>query len=196
MARTLEFYFDYLSPYSYLANSQMPALAERTGAEIVYRPVLNGGIVTASENKAPPMVPAKLRYMGVDVPRWVKRFGVPFAPPGGLMNTLRALRGAVALQLDGGDFPAYHEALFRGAFADGRDLSDVANVLDLAAKAGIDAEKLAARMEEPEVKEKLKADTAAAVERGLFGVPTFFVDDEMFFGVDHLDFVEEALNAS
>lgn len=196
MARTLEFYFDYLSPYSYLANTQVPALAERTGAEVVYRPVLNGGVVTASENKPPPMVPAKLRYMGVDLARWVKRFGVPLAPPAGLMNTLRALRGAIALQQDGGDFLTYHEAVFKGAFVDGRDLSDVANVLDIAAKGGLDAQKLAERMEDPAVKEKLKADTAAAVERGLFGVPTFFVNDEMFFGVDHLDFVEEALNAS
>lgn len=195
MTRRLDFYFDYLSPYSYLANSQMSALSERTGAEVAYHPVLNGGIVAATDNKPPPMVPAKLRYMGVDVPRWVKRFDIPYRPPGVLMNTLRALRGAIAAQEDG-DFPAYHEAMFAAAFGEGRDLSDLSTVLDVAAKAGIDAPRLALRMEEPAVKEKLKAATAAAVERGLFGVPTFFVNDEMFFGVDHLDFVEEALRAS
>ena len=194
MARKLDFYFDYISPYSYLADTQVKALAERTGAELVYHPVLNGGIVTATENKPPPMVPAKLRYMSVDLPRWVKRFGVPLKGPGGLANTLRALRGALAAQQDG-TFETYHGAMFRAAFTEGIDLSSKETVLEVAARAGLDAGKLGERMEDPAIKEKLKADTAAAVERGLFGVPTFFVDDEMFFGVDHLDFVEEALKA-
>jgi 2-hydroxychromene-2-carboxylate isomerase len=110
------------------------------------------------------------------------------------MKTLDAMRGALAAQ-EAGVFPAYHAALFRAAWGEPANLADPAVLRDLIAKAGLDAEALLAKAATDPIKEKLKANTAEAVERGAFGAPTFFVGGEIFFGNDRLDFVEEALRA-
>jgi 2-hydroxychromene-2-carboxylate isomerase len=193
MPRRLEFFFDYVSPFSYLANSQVPAIAKRTGAEIAYRPILLGGVMQATGNQPPATLPARGRYMPKDIARWVRRYGLPFTfNPSFPMRTLDAMRAALAAQ-DLGVFPAVHDALFRAAWAEARNLADGAELRDVIAKAGLDAERILARAGTGEVKERLKANTAEAVERGAFGAPTFFVGDEIFFGNDRLDFVEEAL---
>ncbi len=195
MPRRLEYFFDYVSPFSYLANSQIPGLVARTGAELVYRPFFLGGVMQSTGNQPPATLPARGKYMPVDIARWVRRYGVPFAfNPNFPMNTLHAMRAALAAQELGG-FPAYHEALFRAAWAEPANLSDLAVLRDVIAKAGLDAEGIVARAGSDEIKERLKANTAEAVERGAFGAPTLFVGDEMFFGNDRLDFVEEALRA-
>jgi len=193
MPRRLEFFFDYVSPFSYLANSQVPAIAKRTGAEIAYRPILLGGVMQATGNQPPATLPARGRYMPKDIARWVRRYGLPFTfNPSFPMRTLDAMRAALAAQ-DLGVFPAVHDALVRAAWAEARNLADGAELRDVIAKAGLDAERILARAGTGEVKERLKANTAEAVERGAFGAPTFFVGDEIFFGNDRLDFVEEAL---
>ncbi len=193
MAKQLEFYFDYASPYSYLANSQIPAVAERTGAEVIYRPVLLGAVVVESKNQPPPSVPAKARYMSADIPRWAARYQLPFAfNPHFPLNSVRLLRGAMAA-LEQGGFEPYHDAMFRAVWAEGADLSDPRSIGEIATKAGLDGPKLLERIEQPEIKERLKADTAAVIERGAFGLPACFVGDQMFFGNDRLDFVEEEL---
>jgi 2-hydroxychromene-2-carboxylate isomerase len=195
MPRRLEFFFDYVSPFSYLASSQLPALAKRTGAELVYRPFFLGGVMQATGNKPPATLPARAKSMAADLPRWARHYGIPFAfNPSFPMNTLQAMRGALAAQ-EQGSFPAYHEALFRAAWAEARNLGDPAELRDVIAKAGIDPEPLLARAGAEEIKERLKAQTAEAVQRGAFGAPTFFVGDEMFFGNDRLHFVEQALRA-
>ena len=123
MAKQLEFYFAYASPYSYLANSQIPGIAERTGAEVIYRPVLLGAVVVESKNQPPPSVPAKARYMSADIPRWVARYQIPFAfNPNFPLNSVRLLRGALAALEEGG-FEPYHEAMFGAVWAEGADLS-------------------------------------------------------------------------
>lgn len=193
MPRRLEFFFDYVSPYSYLANSQIPGLARRSGAEVVFRPFLLGGVMQATGNQPPATLPARGRYMPKDIARWLRRYGLPFAfNPSFPMKTLGAMRAALAAQ-DAGVFPAYHEALFRAAWVERQNLGDAAVLRDVIAKAGLDAAALLARAETDELKERLKANTTEAVERGAYGAPTFFVGDEMFFGNDRLDFVEEAL---
>ncbi len=195
MPRRLEFFFDYVSPFSYLANSQLPALAARTGAELVYRPFFLGGVMQATGNQPPATLPARARYMPKDIARWVRRYGVPFAfNPIFPMNTLHALRAALAAQ-EQGSFPACHAALFRAAWAEPANLADLAVLRDAIAKTGLDAERIVSRSGADEIKERLKANTAEAVERGAFGAPTLFVDDEIFFGNDRLDFVEAALRA-
>ena len=195
MPRQLEFFFDYVSPFSYLANSRLPALVERTGAELVYRPFFLGGVMQATGNQPPATLPARAKYMPADIARWVRRYGVPFRFNSSFpMNTLHAMRGALAAQ-EQGTFAAYHEALFRAAWAEPVNLGDVAVLRDVIAKAGLDAERLIARASADQTKERLKANTAEAVLRGAFGAPTLFVGDEMFFGNDRLDFVEEALRA-
>jgi len=195
MPRRLEFFFDYVSPFSYLANSQLPALAKRTGAELVYRPILLGGVMQATGNQPPATLPARAKYMPKDIARWVRRYGVPFGFNTNFpMNTLQAMRAALVAQ-DDGSFPTYHAALFRAAWAEPVNLADANLLADVIAKAGLDAEVLLARASTDAIKERLKANTAEAVVRGAFGAPTFFVGDEMFFGNDRLDFVEEALRA-
>ena len=189
----LEYFFDYVSPFSYLADSQLPALIERTGAELVHRPFLLGGVMQATGNSPPFAVPAKGRYVGTDVARWVERYGLMVQPnPHFPINTVKALRAALVAQADGG-FAAFHEAAFRATWCEAANLADVEVLRSVLEKAGLDAGRVLARIGEPAIKEQLKANTAEAVERGAFGSPTFFVGDEMFFGNDRLDFVEEAL---
>jgi 2-hydroxychromene-2-carboxylate isomerase len=193
--KQLEFFFDYVSPFSYLANSQVEAIAERTGAELVYRPFLLGGVMQATGNQPPATLPARGKYLPRDIGRWVRRYGIPFAfNPSFPMKTLEAMRTALAAQ-EQGVFPAYHAALFRAAWAEPANLADPAVLRDLIAKAGLDPEALLAAAATEPIKAKLEANTAEAVERGAFGAPTFFVDGEIFFGNDRLDFVEEALRA-
>jgi 2-hydroxychromene-2-carboxylate isomerase len=195
MAPTLEYYFDYASPYSYLADSRLPALVERTGAEIIYRPVLLGAVVVESKNTPPPSVPAKARHLPVDLGRWARRYGLAFGLNGHFpMNSVRSLRAALVLLEEGG-FRPYHDAMFRAVWAEGANAADPVVVGEVAARAGLDAAHLLERIEEPAIKERLKADTACVVERGAFGLPTFFVGDEMFFGNDRLEFVQKALLA-
>ena len=102
MSRQVEFFFDYVSPFSYLADSQLAGLAERTGATILYRPFLLGGVMQATGNSPPMAVPAKGKYTAVDIPRWVAHYGVELNPnPHFPVNTLAAMRGALASVEDG-----------------------------------------------------------------------------------------------
>jgi 2-hydroxychromene-2-carboxylate isomerase len=160
MAR-LEYFFDYVSPFAYLADSQLPALVERTGAELVYRPFLLGGVMKASGNSPPFTVPAK--------GAWVV--------------------------LEGGGFPAFHKAVFSAMWKEGVNVGDAEGLRGVLEKCGLDAAAVLERCGEPEIKDALRRNTEEAVERGAFGAPTFFVGDQMFWGNDRLDFVEEALRA-
>jgi 2-hydroxychromene-2-carboxylate isomerase len=195
MSKSVDFYFDFGSPASYLAHTQLPRIAAETGAVLHYKPVLLGGIFQATGNSPPAAVPAKGRYMFRDLERFAARYRVPMAfNPFFPINTLQLMRGASGLQLrQPGRFPAYVDAVFRGMWVDKLNMGDPAVLGSLLAKAGFEPQALLALAADPEVKERLKADTAAAVARGLFGAPTMFVGREMYFGQDRLDFVREAL---
>ena len=193
MSRRLEFFFDYVSPYSYLASSQLPALGERTGAELVYRPFFLGGVMNETGNRPPATVPSKGAYMLTDLARWAARYGLPFQMnPHFPTNTLLALRGALVL-LAGEGFVPYHQAMFRAMWSEGANVGDPAVLGAIVAKLGLDPSAFLARASEPAQKEALKANTAEAVARGAFGAPTFFVGEQMFFGNDRFAFIEEAL---
>jgi 2-hydroxychromene-2-carboxylate isomerase len=195
MSRRVEFFYDYVSPFSYLADTQLSDLAARTGAEIVYRPMVLGGVMKATGNSPPITVPAKGKYMAVDLQRWSNRYGVPMnRNPHFPMITITALRGALVTLQEGG-FPAYQEAVFRAVWCDQLNVADADVLRGALEKAGLDAARILERCSEPGIKEALKASTAEAVERGAFGAPTYFVGDEMFFGNDRLPFVEEALRS-
>jgi 2-hydroxychromene-2-carboxylate isomerase len=195
MASELEFFFDYGSPFSYLADTQLKGLAERTGARVVYRPLLLGGVFKETGNTSPIAIEAKRQYMMTDLERWAKRYGVP-APhnPHFPINTMRLMRGAIAAER-AGVFAAYHRAIFDAFWREGLNLGEAAIVRGVLERAGLDAERIAVASEEPAVKDALRAATEAAVARGVFGAPTFFVGDEMFWGNDRLMFVEQALSA-
>jgi len=191
--KRVEFFYDYTSTYSYIAHREIERVAAATGAELVFRPMVLGFVFKATGNSMPASVPAKGAYMMRDVARWAHRHGLPFQVPSVFpVNSIRALRGAVAALQDG-VLPAYHHAVMTAYWGDGKDIGDRDVLVAVANGAGLDGEALITRTDDPAVKEQLKANTDEAVRRGVFGAPTFFVGDEMFWGNDRLDFVEEAL---
>ncbi|MCC8430393.1 2-hydroxychromene-2-carboxylate isomerase [Reyranella aquatilis] len=193
MARTLEFYFDYGSPYSYLADTQVEAIAQRSGATLVRKPMLLGGVFKATGNHSPAELPQKSKWSGFDMPLWARHYGVPFQRnPFFPVNTLALMRGAAAAQIDG-TFERYHPAVYKAMWVDGRNLNDMKEIAAVLAAAGLDPAKVGARIQDQDVKDRLKATTEEAVARGVFGAPTCFVDNMMFFGNDRLPFVEMAL---
>ena len=193
MTKAVEFLFDFGSPTSYLAYKQLPKITARHGARIVWTPILLGAVFKATGNSSPAMVPAKARYMNADLARFAKRYGVVLNfnthfP----VNTLPLMRGAVAYQSTN-QFDIYVNAVFDAMWAHPRNLNDQGEIAHVMRDIGVDPGDFVARIERSDVKEKLKANTEDAVARGAFGAPTFFVNGEMFFGQDRLDFVEEML---
>ena len=195
MSKSVEFYFDLGSPTSYLAYTQLPKICAETGAELVYRPVLLGGVFQATGNASPIAVPAKGRYTLIDMTRFARRYGVPMKMnPHFPINTLTLMRAATGIQLRQPErFEALLACVFKGMWVDALNLGDPAVLGPLLAEAGFDPQELLALTAEQDVKDALKANTEAAIKRGMFGAPTFFVGNEMFFGQDRLDFVREAL---
>jgi 2-hydroxychromene-2-carboxylate isomerase len=193
--KTIEFFFDFGSPTSYLAYKALPALAADAGARILYRPMLLGGVFKATGNASPVTVPAKGRWMFEDIPRWARKHGVPFSfNPAFPINTLPLMRGAAAVQLrDPTRFVAYCDAVYDALWQQQKNLGDPAVLAETLAAAGFDAEAFTALIGDAEVKAALVATTEEAVARGVFGAPTCFVGTQMFFGQDRLDFVREAL---
>lgn len=190
---TLEFFFDVGSPTAYLAYTQLPGIAGRTEADVRYRPILLGGVFKATGNRAPGEVAPKGAYMLRDLQRYAARYRVPYAHnPNFPINTILMMRGAVAAQrLD--LLPAYLGAIFAGMWVEQAPMQDPQEVGRRLVAAGIDFSTLLALAEDQSVKDELRTNTEEAVRRGAFGAPTFFVGDEMFFGQDRLDFVEEEL---
>ena len=189
--REIEFFFDYGSPASYLAYTQMPRVAQRTGAEIVYRPFLLGGVFKATGNRSPIEIPPKGAWMMGDLARFAKRYGVPYVRnPHFPLNTLNLMRGAIAAENEGRLIP-YSDAIFRAVWADQRNMEDPIVIADVLREAGFDPAAMMAAIGTAQVKDGLRANTEEAVARGVFGAPTFFVGKELFFGQDRLDFVEE-----
>lgn len=193
MARTVEFFFDVGSPASYVAYRRLPAIAARTGATIAYQPFLLGGVFKATGNHSPAEIPAKGAWTSVDLARHAERHGVPFARnPFFPINTLHLMRGAAGLQ-DDPRFIGYLDAVFDAMWREPRNLGDPAEMPAVLARAGIEEDAFTALIGADATKARLKATTEAAVARGAFGAPTFFVGDAMYFGQDRLDWVEEAL---
>ena len=193
--KMIEFFFDFGSPTTYLAHTQLPRLAAQTGATLVYKPMLLGGVFKATGNASPVSVPAKGAWMGQDITRWAKRYGVPFSFNRAFpINTLALMRGAAGLQLkQPALFMPYVDAVFNAMWAQPRDMGQPAEIAAVLAPLGISADAFMALVGEPEVKAALAATTDEAVARGVFGAPTCFVGDAMFFGQDRLDFVREAV---
>lgn len=194
MSKTLEFYFDFGSPTAYLAHRRLQQLSEQYGLQVEYRPMLLGGVFKATGNATPVSVPAKGKYMlEQDLPRFARRYGVPLSfNPHFPINTLNLMRGVIAAQrLECVD--AYVDAAFQAVWVDQKNMGDPEVVAEALADKGFDVAALMELSHDPEVKAELISRTEEAVARGAFGAPTMFMDGEMFFGQDRLDFVEEAL---
>lgn len=193
MPGELEFFFDVVSPYTYLAATRMQGLAKATGATIHWRPFLLGGVFKATGNAPPAMVAARGRYMANDLSRWAARFEVPFRFPSSFPgNSLKAQRMLCALE-DPNDVSKLALVFFVHHWSEGGDIGDPEALVRLANGAGFDGNALLAATADPAIKSVLIAQTEQAVSRGAFGAPTFFVGEEMFFGCDRLAFVEAAL---
>lgn len=198
MSKTVDFIFDFGSPNAYLTHKLVPEIESRTGASFNYIPCLLGGIFKATGNQAPMMafghIENKMAYEAVEMQRFITRHNLtaykfnPHFP----INTLMLMRGAVAAEMDG-YLPAYVDAMVNGMWEQELKLDDPEVLHKAYVDAGFDADKLMQQMTEPEVKAKLMSNTEAAVARGAFGIPTFYVGDDMFFGKDRLDQLEEAL---
>jgi 2-hydroxychromene-2-carboxylate isomerase len=194
----VEFHFDFGSPNAYLAHLVVPDIEKRTGAEFEYVPILLGGVFKITNNRSPVEklagIKNRLEYEQIEVRRFIRRHGItqftwnPFFP----VNTLLIMRGAIAAQMEG-VFDRYVDAAFKAMWAEQKNMSDAAVVTAVLQQAGLDGVRLLARTQEPEVKERLLANTEASVARGTFGSPTFFVGDEIFFGKDKLRDVEEEI---
>ncbi len=195
MGKTVEFYFDLGSPTAYLACTQLPSIAKRTGAKLEYRPMLLGGVFHAIGSETPVNLPPRGAYMSKDIPRCAAFYGVPYEHnPHFPVNTLQVMRGALVAQ-QAGELERYMETVNRAIWVDQKDMSQPAVIAETLQTAGLDTAKYAEGIQEPAIKESLKTVTEAAVKRGVFGAPTMFVGDEMFFGQDRLDYVERALAA-
>ena len=198
MTKQVDFYFDFASPNAYLSHKVVSGIEERTGAKFNYIPVLLGGIFKATNNK-PPMealfgIMNKNEYQSIEMQRFQERHGIdkfkmnPHFP----VISLQIIRGAVGAQKDG-YLDKYIDEVLKHMWEEPKKMDDPAVIKEALTESGFDAERLMEQMQDPEIKAQLISNTEEAVNRGTFGIPTFFVGEEIFFGKDTLWQVEELL---
>jgi len=198
MTKTIDFIFDFASPNAYLAYRTLPPILDRTGARLNIIPCLLGGIFKATGNKAPMIafgdVKGKLDYDRLEMARFIRKHNLTRFKfnPNFPVNTLVLMRGAIAAE-QAGRLTAYVEAGLKAMWEDGLKMDDPGIFTQAMSAAGLDGPDLLERTQDPEVKARLAANTDAAVARGAFGIPTFYVGQEMFFGKDRLAQLEEEL---
>jgi 2-hydroxychromene-2-carboxylate isomerase len=207
----VDVYYDYRSPYAYLAVERVYALAARHNAELAWKPIRLPELSSYRERPLNSSYPKKMAYLRADLQRWADNIGVPLTFPRGMqpqsgsvagvvvgkqhpLDTDAALRGALVAQARG-VFDAYHRAVFRSLWGEGQNLAQPSVWQALLQEIGRDSASFHEATEAPVVHEQLRALTQEADERGVFGVPTFFVGDAMFWGNDRLEFVEQALTS-
>jgi 2-hydroxychromene-2-carboxylate isomerase len=201
MSVDVEFLFDFGSPNAYLAHRAIPAIEARTGACFDYVPVLLGGVYKATGNVSPAVslqgIKNKPEYQALEMRRFMARHGIDdFRPnPHFPVNTLQIMRGAIVAQREH-FFGRYVDEVFRHMWSDPKKMDDPEVIRSALEESGLDAERVLAGIALPEVKSELMANTEAAVARGVFGSPSFFVGDEQFFGKDRLEEVEREIVAA
>ena len=199
--KKIDFYFDFASPNAYFGFNVLKTFPEKYDCEINYIPVLLGGIFKSTNNK-PPMeqffgVLNKNEYQSLEIERFVNRHGLtkfkmnPHFP----VISLQIVRGAIAAEMDG-YLEDYIEKVLVHMWEEPKKMDDPEVIKSAFEESGFDSEKLLWQMQDPDVKAKLISNTEDAVKRGLFGIPTFFIDDEMYFGKDTIWMIEEILTAS
>lgn len=193
----VDFIFDFASPNAYFCHRVIPEIEKRTGATFNYVPCLLGGIFKITNNQAPMMafngITNKLEYQNIEIQRFIKKHNLAdftmnsFFP----VMTLQLQRGAIAAK-SLNVFDEYLEAIFKGMWEKGLNLADQEVLINLLTEeTQIDISDLVEKMQTQEIKDQLIQNTSNAVERGAFGIPTFFADDEIFFGKDSLGDLEE-----
>lgn len=196
MSKTVEFYYDYSSPNVYIAYTQLPHIAARTGAEIIWKPALLGGIFNEIGNRPPNVIPSLARWMWQDLMRFAAYYDVPIKLNSQFpMRSVTQMRGTL-VAIREGVRPQYDDIMFRAHWVDDVDLNNPEEFARVLTEGGLDAAVILQGTQDTAIKQELIARTAEAVERGLFGMPTFFVGDEMHFGKDRLEWVERALETN
>ena len=200
MAPRVEFHFDFGSPNAYLAHLVVPTIERRTGVRFEYVPVLLGGVFKATGNVSPAVslrgIESKRKYEQLEMQRFIAKHGItrftfnPFFP----VNTLQIMRGAVAAKRLG-CFARYVDEVYRHMWADPKKMDEPAVIRAALLESQLPADELLARAADPDVKQELLSNTEDSVARGVFGSPSFFVGDELFFGKDRLREVEEEIEA-
>jgi 2-hydroxychromene-2-carboxylate isomerase len=195
MPQQIDFFFDFVSPYTYLAQTQLPALKTRTSATFRLWPMHLLNLMKQVGNSPTTVLCAnKMKYAGADIGRWVSRYGVPFQfnPHVFAADQSLALRGALVAQ-DQGVEEAYNRAVFSAFWAEGIDVKDRARLAEALKAGGLDGKALLETADETRYGERLAENTGIAAQRGVFGSPTFIVGDDVFFGNDRLEFLEQRL---
>ena len=198
MAKTIEHYYDFSSPNAYFASMQLPPVAARYGAKIVHRPFFLGGLFKSLDVAMTPGMTSenKTRWSLRDFDLWSQKYGIPFRFPQKFpMNTVKPLRAALAILDRGEDLHAFAAATFRAYWVDGADISDDATLGEITRASGYDTDAVMALAQEQRIKDALRDATDGAARRGVFGAPTFFVGDDLVFGKDRLEFLEDLLRA-
>ncbi len=197
MTASFDFYFDFGSLASYLAHTQLPRISAETGAKPQMYPMLLGGVFQATGNASPMAVPAKGRYVFIDMKRFADAYGVPLVMnPHFPIITTTLMRAATALQAQGDEtFQRYMDAIYRAIWVEALNMNDPGVVSEVLSRAGFDPAAVLAMANEQATKDKLKAVTMTAVERGVFGAPAFFVGDHMYWGQDRIEQVIQALKS-
>lgn len=191
----IDFYFDLSSPYSYLAATQIEALAAKHGATVAWKPVVLAAVFKAADNHMPAQSPPKARHMLIDLERWAKQYGVPFVFNSGFpFNAIKPERMVLAAE-SSGRAGALARALFHAAWAEDRDITRAEVMADAARAAGLDPDAMLAAIETAAVKDRLRETTDEAIARGVFGAPAFYVDGALFWGNDRLHHLADALDA-
>ena len=197
MPPSFDYYFDFGSLATYLAHTQLPKICAETGATANLLPMLLGGVFQATGNSSPMTVPAKGRYVYVDFKRYADAYGVPLnMNPHFPIITTTLMRMVTALQMKNDPrMSTYVDAVFQAIWVDALNLNDPVIVAEVLTRAGLDPVELLAMANAQATKDQLKAVTMRAVERGVFGAPTFFVGEQMFWGQDRIEQVKAALTA-
>ncbi len=195
--KTFDFYFDFGSLAAYLAHTQLPKMCAETGASANLLPMLLGGVFQATGNVSPMTVPAKGRYAFMDFKRFADGYGVPLnMNPHFPIITTTLMRMVTALQTKNDPrMQNFMDVVFQAIWVDSLNMNDPAIVGQVLTDAGFDAAALLAMANDQATKDQLKAVTMRAVERGVFGAPSFFVGEEMFWGQDRIEQVKAALKA-
>ncbi len=196
MTQKVEFLFDFGSPTAYLAYTQIPKIASERGIEVLWTPILLGGVFKGSGNQSPAFVPAKSKWMQKDMAKWASKYGVPLnSNPYFPINTISLMRAAVGIQMYYPDlFLRYVKTIYEAFWVMKVNLGELTELKTTLENAEIDPETAFSVSGKQEVKDKLKENSDNAVSRGVFGAPTFFYQTEMFFGQDRMELLADAMD--
>ncbi len=197
MTGVIDFHFDFISPFSYLAHCRLPDIARRHGREIAYHVVDLAAIKLGGGNTGPSTreMPLKYRYSGTDMQRWAQRYGVTIKRPTGHAESPDRLNKGAFVAEDRGEMRRYVTAAWHRVWGEGGDMADEALMRAVADDLGWDTGEFLAFTISPEAEARYRESTRAAHERGVFGVPTMMIGEEIWWGNDRLEFLEEFLAA-